>query len=69
MPKYKVTEFFPQATVPIVHTVEAEDEEHAYECHNEMVGEAIINEEIDIDYGGEAWTESVELIEESPTPS
>lgn len=62
MAKYKVTEFFPQATVRLVRVVEADSQEEAYEFGHEY--EPLEPEFLDINYGGEAITESVELVKE-----
>lgn len=62
MPRYKVIEFFPQAEVRVVHEVDADDEEEAKHHVNELADLSVLR----IDYGGEAWTESVELLDEAP---
>lgn len=54
---YKVVEVFPQAKVRLIHRVLADSEEQA-KHHS---GDLAIATQQDIDFGGEAWTESVEL--------
>ena len=55
---YEVVEFFPQAKVRLIHRVLADSEEQA-KYHS---GDLAIATDQDIDFGGEAWTESVALV-------
>ena len=64
MAKFKVVEHYPQASVRIVYVVEAESEEEIQEWGAMELCDASIKPEFyDIDWGGEAYTESVEAIQ------